>query len=95
MIILDIKVIFHAQVPLFIVDRLNQRVSVRIKSAPERGKANKELIKTLAQALRMPQASITLVSGMTTRHKKVALVTPLTLEQVFDTLESASSSAVK
>jgi uncharacterized protein len=95
MVVLDIKVIFRVQVPLFVVDRAHKSVNVRIKNAPERGKANKELVKVLAQALRIPQTSIRLISGMTTRYKKVALNIPLTLEQVFDTLASVSGSMAK
>ena len=89
-LVVDVKVVFYAQVPLFVVDRCNNSVIVRIKTTPERGRANRELVKLLAQALKIPQAYITIITGITTRHKKIRLVTSLTLEQVFCRLESAA-----
>ena len=40
---------------------------------PERGRANKELLKALSKALGIPRSQIAIVSGHTSRHKVVAL----------------------
>jgi uncharacterized protein (TIGR00251 family) len=46
---------------------------VRVAAVPERGKANDALIEFLAQRLELPQESIELVSGHSSRDKIVEL----------------------
>lgn len=41
----------------------DETVKIRIKAAPERGKANKELIKFLSTELGVPKSSIEIISG--------------------------------
>lgn len=48
--------------------------------APEKGKANKELIKMLAKELEISKQSIELVSGATTHYKKFYVALPLTVQ---------------
>lgn len=52
-----------------------------LKSAPEGGKANAELIKFLSKKLRIPQNQITITSGATSRKKRLKIETSLTLEE--------------
>ena len=49
-----------------------------LTTAPEKGKANKELIKMLAKELQISKQSIELISGATVHLKKLYLQTPLT-----------------
>lgn len=49
-----------------------------ITVAPEKGKANKELIKMLAKELGIPKQQIELIAGATTHLKKFYLSTDLT-----------------
>jgi len=51
-----------------------------LKNQAERNLANNELIKALASAARVPQNSVTIVSGQTSRTKRVKIETVLTLE---------------
>ncbi|MEF3132656.1 DUF167 domain-containing protein [Rhizobium sp. 268] len=44
-------------------------LKARVTSVPEKGKANKALILLIAQSLRIPKSSISLVSGDTARKK--------------------------
>ena len=44
-------------------------LKISLKSVPEKGKANKELIDFLAQKMRIPKIDIELVSGETQRVK--------------------------
>jgi len=44
-------------------------LKARVTSVPEKGKANKALILLVAQSLRIPKSSISLVSGDTARKK--------------------------
>ncbi|HML19605.1 MAG TPA: DUF167 domain-containing protein [Candidatus Dependentiae bacterium] len=53
-----------------------------LKNPPEKGLANKELVKLLANALRVPQDAITLVGGLTSRTKRLLIETSMTLAQV-------------
>ena len=50
---------------------------VRLQAPPVDGKANKALIEFLAEALQTPKRSLTLLTGDTSRHKRI-LVTGLT-----------------
>jgi uncharacterized protein len=46
---------------------------VYVSSAPEKGKANKEVVRTLAKHLGVSRSSITIVSGLTSREKTVKI----------------------
>lgn len=46
-------------------------IAISIKSQPERGKANRELVKRLSQHFGVPEASVRIVSGLTSRKKVV------------------------
>jgi uncharacterized protein (TIGR00251 family) len=50
------------------------QVSISIKSAPERGKANRELIKRLAKHFQVPENNIRIVSGLTSRKKIIDIL---------------------
>ncbi len=58
-----------------------------IKSQPEKGKANKEVIEFLSESLKIPKYLITLVSGLTTPRKKIKIEYQLTLEQLLTKLK--------
>lgn len=49
------------------------RLKVAVNAAPERGKANKQLIALLARALGCARSAISIVSGQTHRDKLVAI----------------------
>lgn len=48
-------------------------ITISIKSPPERGKANRELVKRLSQHFRVPEASVRIVSGLASRKKIVEI----------------------
>ena len=48
-------------------------VKVRIRSAPVDGKANRELIETLAEAFGLPKSSVVFKSGETSKTKRLLL----------------------
>jgi hypothetical protein len=54
-----------------------------LKSAPEKGAANKELIKTLSKQLKIPQQEIEIISGLTDRKKVLKIHTALTKTKFF------------
>jgi uncharacterized protein (TIGR00251 family) len=52
-------------------------------SAAEAGRANKELIALLAERSRLPKSAFVIISGMTTRMKRIKIMTSLTKEMFF------------
>jgi uncharacterized protein len=56
-----------------IVGRHGDAWKLRVTSAPERGRANAAVLRLLADALGVPEHSLALVSGHTSRDKIVEL----------------------
>lgn len=52
---------------------LGDAVKVRIRCAPVDGKANKELIETLADVFDLPKSSVVFKSGETSKTKRILL----------------------
>ena len=52
---------------------LGDAVKVRIRCAPVDGKANKELVETLADAFDLPKSSVVFKSGETSKTKRILL----------------------
>lgn len=57
-----------------------------LKSPPEDGAANAELIKTLAKALGITQQDVAIVTGATSRTKLLAVRTELSLQEIYKIL---------
>ena len=53
---------------------IGDALKVRIRSAPVDGKANKELIETLADAFNLPKSRVVFKSGETSKTKRILLV---------------------
>ncbi len=71
--VLQVKVIPRAKQNAFMEIMSDGRIKIQLKAAPEKGKANLELIAFLARELALPQAKIVLKSGLRSRNKKVAI----------------------
>lgn len=52
---------------------LGDAIKVRIRSAPVDGKANKELIETLADEFGLPKSSVVFKSGESSKTKRILL----------------------
>ena len=48
-------------------------VRVDVTVAPEDGKANKQVVKLLAKELSLPKSALSIVRGLTSRNKMIAL----------------------
>jgi uncharacterized protein len=64
-------------------------IQARLLSAPEDGKANKELTDLVAKALGLPKSEVSLLSGQTSRHKTLSMP-----ESALGALEALISSFV-
>ncbi len=60
-------------------------IMIEVKSPPQKGKANHELLKMLAEVFKVKQQSIVIVRGATQREKWV-LIHKLTVEKALDYL---------
>ena len=57
-----------------------EELEVRVSEAPTDGSANSAVIKLLAKALEVPRSDVDIVSGQTSRHKRIAV--PLDADEV-------------
>lgn len=53
---------------------IGEAVKVRVKCAPVDGKANREIIETLAGAFGLPKSRVVFKGGETSRQKRILLV---------------------
>ena len=52
---------------------IGEALKVRVKASPEKGKANKELRRFLAKTLGIAPRQVAILSGNTSRDKKIAV----------------------
>jgi len=62
------------------------RLKCYLKSAPEKGRANRELIKFIAKSLGYPQDDVEIVAGATSRGKRLKIHQQLTYDQFVEKL---------
>jgi uncharacterized protein (TIGR00251 family) len=84
-LIIQIKVAPSSGKQKIILDK-SENLKFYLKSPPEKGKANKELIDLLAEKLSCSKNSIEIVGGLTSRTKKIKIETDLTLDDLLDVL---------
>ena len=60
-------------VDIFMDEEGHQTLKIKLKAAPEKGKANRELIEFLSNLLNTPKSNITIVSGQTSRKKIIKI----------------------
>lgn len=67
-------------------------VKIRLKAIPEKGKANKELIRFLAKELKIASSLMEIISGKTFSQKKV-LIQNITIEILNETFQKLLQQA--
>jgi len=63
------------------------RLKCHLKSQPEKGKANSELIVLFAKTLGVTRASVEIVGGATSRKKVLSIQGVVTLDDLYKRLE--------
>jgi uncharacterized protein (TIGR00251 family) len=63
-------------------------LKVAVRAAPQRGKANAELLQILADALELPGTALAVVAGSTSQDKRIR-ITGMSLEEARPRLEAA------
>jgi len=79
MLIIEIKVVPNAGRQSWQIDK-NGILKCFLKSAPEKGKANKELVKFIARSLDVPQQEVEIIAGLSSRKKRIRISADLTYE---------------
>jgi uncharacterized protein (TIGR00251 family) len=80
-LVFEVKVIPSSGSFGFFRDK-NGELKCRLKSAPEKGEANRELLKGLAKLLKISQNDIEIIAGDIIRKKKIKIHVALTLEHL-------------
>ncbi len=66
---IQIKVVPKSRETSFLEKMDDETYKIRLKSAPEKGRANEELLKFLSDELEIPKDSIKIISGHTDPRK--------------------------
>ncbi len=90
-VVLVIKVIPSAGKVLLTLDKTGKLVCY-LKSAPERNKANEELLSLLSKKVGVTRSDVFIVSGVTSKRKQVMVKTPKLIEEVYEALGIAYQS---
>lgn len=69
--IYKVSVTFHKD----FIEVNNDEISIGIKSKPQKGKANKELIKKLSKHFNVSQSQVRITSGEKSRKKLIQIIT--------------------
>lgn len=70
-VIYKVSVTFHKD----FIEVNNDEISVGIKSKPQKGEANKELIKKLSKHFNVSQSQVKIKSGEKSRKKLIQIIT--------------------
>lgn len=84
-IILDIKVVPQAHKTACALSKTGVIVCY-VKSSPEKGLANKELIAYIAKTVGVTQKQIEIIAGLTSRKKRLKIDTLMHKEQILQLL---------
>ncbi len=84
-ITIDIKVVPQSGKQEISTDK-SGTIKCLLKSPPEKGKANRELIKLLSRKLKLPQENIVIIKGQTSRKKTIKIQGEGRLEEILTKL---------
>ena len=81
----EIKIIPNSGKQKFILDESKQ-LKCYLKSQPEKGKANEELITLFSKQLKIPKNKVVVVSGKKSRNKRIKLDIEISFENLLKKL---------
>ena len=73
-VVLDVKVIPRAQSAKVEEPMANGRLKVKVRAAPEGGKANNEVCAVLAEYLGVPKGNVEVILGGASPRKRIRIV---------------------
>ena len=80
-LVFDLKVVPKSGRNEWTNDTTN-KIKCYLKSPPEKGLANKELVKSLAKILKFPQSDIEIIKGLSSRNKTNKIHTAITIDEL-------------
>ncbi len=83
MIRIMVKVVPQSGRQQVLWDHKQQILKCYLKSAPEKNKANEEVVAVFSEKLGIPKSLVTIISGVTSRRKVLAIASALTLPDVY------------
>jgi len=86
-LMVEVKVVTQSGKRQLVVDK-SGILKCFVKAAPEKGKANKEVIDVIAKMLKVAKGSVEIVSGLTNRKKLLRIQTDLSYENLLELLGS-------
>ncbi len=84
-LVFDVKVVPRSGCFGWAINKTGQ-LKCYLKSSPEKGKANKELIKSVAKALGISSDMVTIIVGKTGRKKKIKIDIEMTFNMLLESL---------
>jgi uncharacterized protein len=84
--VFDLKVVPSSGRNKWMLDS-SGKLKCYLKSPPEKGLANNELIKLLSKALKLPKDQVSILSGQTSRNKRIRVAVDMTFDQLLAALE--------
>lgn len=84
-VVLDVKVVPQAHKTICMLNKVGVIVCY-VKSSPEKGLANKELITHIAKTIGVTQRQIEIIAGLTSRKKRLKIDTSMHKDQVLQLL---------
>lgn len=78
-----------------VVGTVGNYLKIRLTAAPIDGKANKHLVKYLSKQFKVKQSAITIVSGHSSRQKRLRIEKPNTLPETINIEQVQSRQSVK
>jgi uncharacterized protein len=73
-LLLDVKVIPRSQVAKVEELMADGKLKIKVKAAPEGGKANEEVCAVLAEYLGTPKRNVGVILGRTSQHKRIRIL---------------------
>ncbi len=75
-LIIDLKVIPRSQYGKVEGLMANGRLKVKVRAAPEKGKANDEVCAVLAEYLAVPKGNVEVILGRNSQQKRIKVIPP-------------------
>ena len=79
----DIKVVPSSKKQGFVFDKSGV-LKCHLKSPPEKGKANAELVALIAKRLKIPKNDVSIVLGQTSRKKRIKIMQDIDFERFLE-----------
>jgi len=84
--VFEVKVVPRSGKNKWMLDK-SGKLKCYLKNPPEKGLANKELVKLIAKALSIPQQDIKIIFGQTSKNKRIKVSVEITFDQLLSFLK--------